>query len=195
MSGRAKMFGAALAIAVTCPVLLNPAHADAAEARGCAGRASSYDAEGRALDNVTAPGAGGTEDHPFHVDANGTMVYRVATTGVIERGTYVVTVSGFTVASGVFDNADGHDTWTGVEDVGRRLDTIPALGWAAKNLELRATVKVDFIVSGPGGTCEGSVVLRIGDDPEFTPLWLLAIVLLAFSFWALFSPSRMRWFR
>jgi hypothetical protein len=106
-----------------------------------------------------------------------------------------VTVAGVSVASGKIKNTDGNRTWSGTENVGKRLDEIPVLGWLTTKLDPTATLKVAFTVTGQGGTCTGVVIVKIGDDPAFTPLWLLSIILLLFAFWALFWPPMIRVFR
>ena len=190
MRGWKRFIGVALVGAVFAAVTtLGVLPAGASPVQGCAGRATSFDGRGRALDKVTAPGRGGTADDPFHVDVNGTVDWSGSTVSVIRNGTYKVTVSGFTVASGKIKNADGNKSWSGHEDVGARLDKLPVLGWLTKKLDPTATLKVDFVVTGQGATCSGSVVLKIGDDPAFTPLWLLSVALFLFAFWALFWPA------
>ena len=180
---------ALVGVAVAAVMTLGATAASASPAKGCAGSASSFDGKGRALDKVTAPGQGGTEGDPFHVDVNGTIDWKGSTVGVIRNGTYRVTVAGFNVASGKMKNADGNTSWSGHEDVGARLDKLPVLGWLTKKLDPTATLHVTYTVTGQGGTCSGTVVLKIGDDPAFTPLWLLSIVLFLFAFWALFWPA------
>jgi hypothetical protein len=161
----------------------------ASPARGCSGKASSFDNKGRALDKVTAPGAGGTTSDPFHVDVNGTISWSGSTTQTLKHGHYSVTVAGFDVASGAMKNDDGKRTWTGQENVAKRLDAIPVLGWLTKKLDPTATLKVNYAVTGAsGGTCTGSAVLKIGDDPLFTPIWLLAVAMFLLAFWLLFWP-------
>ena len=100
-----------------------------------------------------------------------------------------LTASGFTVASGKMKNAKGVRAWSGTEDVGKRLDKIPVLGWLTKMLKPSATIKVDYSLTAAAGTCRGSVILKIGDDPLFTPLWLLATALFLLAFWLLFWPK------
>jgi len=124
--------------------------AGAAPATGCKGQATSFDARGRALDKATAPGAGGTEDDPFHVDVNGRIQWRGSTTEVLQDGSYTVKASGFTVASGKLKNDKGNRSWSGTEDVGKRLDKIPLLGWLTKTLKPTATLRVDYTVQGLG---------------------------------------------
>ena len=142
------------------------------------------------MDKVTAPGKGGTAGDPFHIDVNGTIAWRGATSAVIRDGSYNVTVSGFSVASGKFTNAKGNRTWNGTENVGKRLDSIPVLGSLTKALDPTATVKVTYSVTGQQGTCSGSVVMKIGGDPTFTPMWLASVVMFLLAFWALFWPGK-----
>lgn len=161
-----------------------------APASGCGGQATSYDSKGRILDKATAPGAGGTSSDPLHVDIKGSISWKGSTTGVLQNGSYKVTASGFTVKSGSFKNDKGNQSWQGVENVGKRLDSIPVLGWLTKKLDPTATVKVKYTVTGQQGVCSGSVVLKIGDSPTFTPLWVTAVVLFGLAFFMLFWPAR-----
>ena len=179
-----------LAIAVVGGVLtVTAGPAGASPVKGCSGKASSSDGKSRPLDKMTAPGAGGTSSDPFHVDVNGSVDWSGATTQVLKNGDYSVTVSGIDIASGSFKNDKGKRSRSGHEDVGKRLDSIPVLGWLTKTLDPSATVKVDFKVTGEGGgLCQGSVVLKIGDDPLFTPIWFVAVALFLLAFWMLFWP-------
>ncbi len=175
-------------LAAIASVTFGASPADGAPVSGCSGQAVSTDSHGRTLDKATAPGLGGTADDPFHVDVNGRISWRGSTDGVLRNGTYAVKASGFTVASGKFENAQGNRAWAGNEDVGKRLDSIPVLGWLTKTLKPTATLKVDYTVVGQAGTCRGSVVLKIGDDPLFTPIWVFAVAMFLIAFWLLFWP-------
>lgn len=193
MSASAKLMSALAAGAVFALSVLIATPAHAAPATGCSGQATSYDKDGNVLDKVTAPGSGGTASDPFRIDADGTIKWNGTTDGVIQNGTYEIKVSGFTVADGKVGNAEGKKIWDGTEDVGKRLDKIPVAGWVAKSLKMSAVVKAEYTVTGQGGTCSGTLYLKIGGSPTFTPLWLASIVLFLASGAILFWPqARMR---
>lgn len=161
-----------------------------APSSGCSGQATSYDSKGKIIDQAVAPGKGGTSSDPLRVDLDGSVSWKGSTTAVLQNAKYDVTASGFTVKSGTFKNAKGNQSWTGVENIKKRLDAIPVLGWATKTLNPTVTVKVDYSVTAPTGQCTGSVVLKIGDSPTFTPLWFGSIALFGLGLFMLFWPAK-----
>jgi hypothetical protein len=188
MSARSSVVRVAVVTGVVLAMVVAGGPAGAAPAKGCAGQAVSYDAKGRVLDKVTAPGKGGTDADPFHVDVKGTIAWRGATAGVITDANYNVRIAKFSVKSSKFTNDKKETTWSGTEKVGDRLDAVPVLGWLTKAVNPSAKLKVDWVVVGEGGICAGSAIIRIGDDPAFTPLWVMAILLFMLAFWLLFWP-------
>ena len=183
----AVLTAATLALASLATPAATPA--GAADATGCSGSATSFTDDGTLLDTASAPGARGTQADPFHLDLKGTVAWEGKTVTVVKNGRYRVTVQSFTVASGKVGNADGKKAWAGTEDVGERLGTIPLLGPLLKNVNPTLTMKVDYAVSSKRAACNGTVYVKIGDDPTFSPLWFLAVVLLIVALALLFWPG------
>ena len=85
-----------------------------ADATGCSGSATSFDSTGAPLDQVSAPGQGGTFDDPFVVDLEGTVAWEGSTEVVFQNGGWSVTASGVPIASGdIGANEDAVTTKSG----------------------------------------------------------------------------------
>jgi hypothetical protein len=145
--------------------------AGAATASGCSGFATSSTPSGGALDEVSAPGGGGTESDPFTVDPDGAVRWEGSSDSVIKNGTWKVTTSFFS-PSGSFDNDDGKTTSEGSKKI---TDYVPGF------LVLPGIYEVDVNVSGEGGTCTGHgfVEIESGAAAGFWTAVALLLLLLA----------------
>jgi len=152
-----------------------------ADATGCSGSATSFDSTGAPLDQVSAPGQGGTYDDPFVVDLEGTVAWEGSTEVVFQNGSWSVTTSSLPIASGdIGANEDAVTTKSGTYNVSE-------LPWIARYyLDGKAIVPVSVEMNASPGFCSGTVYLTADQPPAFTPMWLtgLALMLLAFVlFW------------
>jgi hypothetical protein len=135
---------AALSMAVLVPVA---ATALAADATGCSGSAVSFNANGDIVDEVAAPGPGGTQAEPFVVDPAGSVAWKGSTDTVITDGTWRVTVGGFPFRSGDFANDDGVRKAAGIQEMSALPGPVQAL------LTDGMKVPVAGSVTGSGGSC------------------------------------------
>lgn len=143
-----------------------------ADASGCSGSAISFDAAGQPLDNVKAPGKGGTQDVPFVVDLDGTVAWKGSTPTALQDGTWSVTVAGVPVRSGDITNTDGVTTKAGESD----LAEIPA--FVSVWLKGGTVVPVVADVVTATGTCSATVYISTATPATFTPLWIVGLALL-----------------
>ena len=145
---------------------LPTAPAFAADATGCSGSAQSLTADGTALDEVSAPGDGGTESNPFVVDPQGTVTYEGSIDEAITSGEWSITVMGLPFLSGPIDNPAGDTISAGEVDV----SSAPApVQWV---LATSAKVPVSGEMSGEGGSCVGSgFVAGTGDSTTSSPIF------------------------
>jgi len=72
---RRLLAAAGLAGLVLATMLIVAGPAGAADATGCSGSGTSFDGDGKQLDQGSAPGAGGTDADPFEVDVDGRIEY------------------------------------------------------------------------------------------------------------------------
>jgi hypothetical protein len=152
-----------------------------ADATGCSGAATSFDSTGAPLDQVSAPGAGGTADDPFVVDLEGTVAWEGSTEVVFQDGSWSVTAAGVPIRSGdIGANEDGVTTKSGTYDAA----DLPAI--TRYYLDGKVIVPVYVEMNASPGFCSATVYLTTDQPPAFTPMWLtgLALMLLAFVlFW------------
>jgi hypothetical protein len=74
---------------------------------------------------------------------------------------------GIRVDNGGSPNSDGDETSVGELDL---ADIVP--------VDVTGKVKVSGELRGEGGTCKGSGWVEFVGSPAFTPIWILALVLL-----------------
>lgn len=142
----------------------------AADASGCSGVASSSDEHGTKIDNVTAPGPGGTAEDPFEVDLNGPVSWSGETTSVIKNGSWKVSIGGVPI-SGSFENDEGNRTGNGTETV---ADRIPGL--LAVFLQGGQKLLVTVDITGSGGQCAATVWIKnVGSSATASPMWFAGI--------------------
>jgi hypothetical protein len=152
-----------------------------ADATGCSGSATSFDATGAPLDQVSAPGSGGTMDDPFVVDLEGTVAWEGSTEVVLQDGGWSVKTNSVTIASGdIGANEEGTTAKSGTYNTAE----LPEI--TRYYLQGKAIVPVSVEMNAPAGSCSGTVWITADQPPAFTPMWLtgLALMLLAFVlFW------------
>jgi len=158
---------AALAVLgiVAGAVALPATAASAADATGCTLAVVSTSADGTPLDKATAPGAGGTQDHPFTVDLAGKVAYVGSTDAVITDATYTVTAAGVTIKTDTVANTDKKKATQGTAD----LSSVQSLkGLLAGGVKIPVT----GTFSGTGGTCTVSgYVTGVGSATSSPILW------------------------
>lgn len=149
----------AFALAV---LLLGAPGAGAAQLKGgCAGSATSLDADGNKLDEASAPGSGGTKSDPFLVDTDGTITYEGTTPTVFHNHSWHVDVSGVEVKSGGSKNGTNQSGTDGEVKVD---DYIPV---SAVGL-----YKGTGGISADEGSCDGSVWVKVVGSPVGTVAWV-----------------------
>jgi hypothetical protein len=140
-------------------------HAAAGEAEGCSGTAQSIGPDGGLLDQLAAPGEGGTPDDPFDIFADGRVTYSGTTDQVIRNGTWAVDVSGVLgVISSVAEFISGKSPLSGKIGSGgeiTRQGDFEAKDYIGK-LKLSGLHRVTVSLSGEGGaSCTATVWIRL----------------------------------
>lgn len=139
--------------------------AEAARVSGdCTGSATSFDADGAQLDEVSAPGRGGTSKDPFVVDPDGTVAYEGSTGVALHDHSWSVDVMGIAVKSGGSANEGDLVSTDGTVDV---EDYLPV---AAVGL-----FKVSASISASEGICSGSLWVKVDGSPVGTVPWLVGV--------------------
>lgn len=156
---------AVAAVAVLAVALPLGSAALAADATGCAGSATSYAANGDVVDNVRAPGPGGTEDAPFRIDPEGSVAWQGGTTTVIQDGSWSVSVFGWPVMSGDFTNEDGKRKADGVQE----MSSVPVL--SAFLFTGSPKIPVSGDVSSADGSCTVSGWVTGVGSPVTSPMF------------------------
>jgi hypothetical protein len=154
---------------------------DAATSAGCSGTITSLTAEGAPLDQLTVPGTGGTDAHPFQIMWGGNVMWQAQTAQQITDGTWRVNVQdpswlfalGELVTghphglTGSISGQEDNDTWSGTFS--------PNL---IEPLPLPGKFDVGIVVNGNGGAqCIGTLAVRVVDSPGRTPTWWMALIL------------------
>ena len=174
-----------MALMLSCVMLptLAVSAVNAADAKGCQGEATSFDAVGIPMDNAAAPGAGGTREDPLDVLWVGTIEWSGSTDEVLQNGTYKVGVAptrggilietfvggvtsrlpGF---SGDVKNADGKQTAEGV---------VSPSELTGMSKFMTGMYAVDWTVTGEAGSCTGSGFVKITDNPRGSTAWWVAL--------------------
>jgi hypothetical protein len=146
-------------------VLGGAAPAGAASATGCKGSATSFTDAKAQLDKGAAPGAGGTADHPFEIQYDGTVQYDATTNDALQGGSWTVESSVFSFSG---DIGGTNTTQSGTEKVSDHIPfVVPGL------------YKVKITADAPGKTsCTVEGWIRIIDSPVGSPLWFGALGLI-----------------
>lgn len=166
---------AGIVVSVSALVGIMAVPASGVSATGCSGKATSTAKDGAVLDEVSAPGTGGTRSDPFVVDHNGTVSWSGETTAAIKNGRWNVKAWPTTI-SGRIGNDEGITTKSGVETVRDRL-----------KMKLPGLYFVKVSLSGSdGASCVAQGWVKINGNPAFTPVWIAAAgsMLLGLGGWA-----------
>ena len=156
--------------AVFAAVLLWPTPAGAVDLDGgCEGAAVSSDEDGGVLDEVTAPGEGGTKSDPFLVDVDGVVAYEGSTPSVFRDHSWEVKVMGIPVKDGGSENADEETT---TDDEVQVDDYLP---FDAPGL-YRVSGSID---PAEGEGCSGSAWVKVAGSPVGTIPWIAGVVFTA----------------
>jgi hypothetical protein len=147
--------------------------AGAAEATGgCRGTATSFDADGRQLDRVNAPGEGGTSDDPFRVDPEGRVAWQASADPPIS-GTWSVATKSTPKLS--FGGDGGLDEDGGSEELKDHLVVdLPLLG---ETRVASGKFFVQVVIEGGGNSCTFAGYVEITGSPLGTPLFWGGVVL------------------
>ncbi len=139
-----------------------------ADLTGCAGRANSSSAAAGAVGTVSsASGNPSSPSHPFVVDPNGSVSWQGSTDATITDNSWQVKSYGFPVRSGGGANDDQRTALAGQENVQDYLKA-PVVG----------LFQVSGNLEGVGGTCTGSMWVKVDGSPLGTPAWIAAVLLL-----------------
>ena len=161
-----------LSVALPAALLLAlviPGTASAFPLTNCTLNLNSTAKGGASLDTATGGGADATQQDPFIVDWDGTVVYDGTTgTQVIKKNAWFVHVFHMpTPLLGGSPNDDGNQKGNGSVGVG-------------SNAPFRVTglYFVDGAISGEGGQCVGSGWFKLAGDPIGTVPWFVGLALL-----------------
>ena len=155
-------------------VLLPASSARAAELTGCSGTADSKAKDGSKVDSITAPGPHGTRSDPFLVDWGGTVDYSGTSDSAITNHHWKVRFFFIPIKSGGSDNAAGKKDTAGLEQVNNDLP-----------FRFAGLYYVSGFISGTGGSCTGSVWIKLTGNPVGTIPWIAAIVMALFGLFLL----------
>ena len=167
--GRGALIAAGVIATATLTFLPSPV--GAADATGCSGKATSFDANGKQVDTVSAPGNGGTSGNPFEIDPEGTVKWEATATPAVPHG------AGWTVGTQStpkisYSGDGGLDTDSGTENMSDRLVVkVPLIG---ETRIVSGTFAVDITV---GDTCTFSGYVKISGSPLGTPLFWGGMIL------------------
>ena len=133
---------------------------------GCEGGAVSQDADGEVLDEVSAPGPGGTKGDPFLVDYDGVVAYEGSTPAPFRDHSWDVKAMGITVKSGGSENAQDETTTADEVEVS---DYVP--------FDAPGLYKVSGeITPARGEGCSGSAWVKVAGSPTGSVPWLAGMV-------------------
>ncbi len=164
----------AFLIAAVFMVAVPSGSANAAEAVGCSGEATSFTASGVLLDGATGPGEGGSADRPFVIDMDGKVSWSGSTDAVITNGSWSVNVAGLPVDNGEFTNDDRLQSNSGDFALSELPDLVSAMLGALGE----AKIPVSATVTGDGGSCTASGYVTGKGSPYASPLFYSAIFFL-----------------
>jgi FlaG/FlaF family flagellin (archaellin) len=133
---------------------------------GCAGNGHSSDANGRLIQSARAPNPPASSSHPLTVDPNGTVSYSGHTDSVITNHHWYVDVFGIQVKSGGSRNGTHQTSRHGTVKVSSYLP-----------FKITGLMFVKGGISGTGGSCSGSMWIKLTGSPTATVPWFIGIVL------------------
>lgn len=155
-------------VAVLAMTLLIPGSAGAFPLNNCTLELTSLDADGLAVDSAAGGAADATQDAPFIVEWEGSVVWNGTTgTQVIKNNSWHVDVFGVpTPLRGGSPNDEGDTGGDGTVDVSANLP-----------FRYSGLFFVSGELSGEGGSCAGSGWMKIAGDPVGTVPFFLALAL------------------
>jgi hypothetical protein len=144
---------------------------------GCTGSATSYNQAGDVIDNVKAPGPGGTEANPFVLDPQGSVAWQASSKAAITSGKWAIAISGATVKSGAIDNPAKKKSTDGLSSIS---DLPSYIRYPVQYMLLTdGKLQLQASVDGSGQSCTGTVWITGIGSATGTPLfWMGAGVLL-----------------
>ncbi len=160
--------------------------AGAADAKGCSGSGTSFDADNKQLDTASAPGPGGTKEHPFEVDPDGHVQYEYDIQGEIASGKWSVKLLG-PISFGD-DIADDEPSTGGGDEP---MESYLKPGGISTFVGL---IKTDIEIKNQGGAtvCTFSGYIKIGGSLLESPIFYLSIVFILLAillgFWGMGEP-------
>jgi hypothetical protein len=161
---------------------LSVSTAHAADATGCQGEATSFDAAGIPMDNAAAPGEGGTREDPLDVLWVGTIEWSGSTDEVLQNGTYKVGVAPTrggilveTFVGGVTSRLPGFSGDVKNQDGKKKAEgVVSPAELTGMGSFVTGTYAVDWTVTGEAG----SGFVKITDNPRGSTAWWVALVLI-----------------
>lgn len=133
---------------------------------GCSGSGTSLSSSGTTLQTATAPRPPTSSSHPVLVEPNGTVTYQGSSSAVITNNSWHIKVAGITVKSGGGKNSSHKTAKSGTEKVSSYLPfTITGLAYVSGSL------------TGDGGSCTGSMWIKLAGNPAGTVPWFIGFVL------------------
>lgn len=131
---------------------------------GCSGSGTSLNSGGNAIQSATAPNPPSSESRPLLVDPRGTVSYSGRSGSVITNHSWQIKVDGITVKSGGSPNAARKTVNQGTVKV---KDYLP--------FKMTGLFYVSGSITGSGGTCTGSVWVKVTGSPVGTVAWFAGI--------------------
>ncbi len=135
---------------------------------GCSGNGTSKTPSGALIQSATAPNPPSSQSHPLLVNPKGTVTYSGRSNSVIRNHSWSIKVDGITVKTGGSANAAGKTVDQGTVKV---KDYLP--------VRITGLFYVSGSVSGSGGSCSGSVWVKVTGSPVGTVPWFVGIVFAA----------------
>lgn len=133
---------------------------------GCSGNGMSLSSSGLTLQTATAPNPPSSSSHPVLVDPKGTVTYQGSSRTVITNNSWHIKVAGITVKSGGGKNASRKTAKSGTEKI---KDYLP--------FKITGLAYVSGSFTGDGGSCSGSMWIKIAGNPAGTVPWFAGFVL------------------
>jgi predicted ribosomally synthesized peptide with nif11-like leader len=163
----AMVISGALAFTPAPAASASPAADPTVTLNGCTGTLDAQPNGGESGTKVTAPTVNpASKSDPIVVNWDDKMVYSGSSSAVITDHKWTASVAGFPVASGGSANAKHESAVTGSVEIRKALP-----------LKLTGLYYVSFELSGTGGSCTGSMWLKLDGNPLTTiPFWIAVVV-------------------
>jgi hypothetical protein len=131
---------------------------------GCSGSGTSLDSKAVAIQSASAPNPPSSESRPLLVDPKGTVSYSGRSASLITNHSWQIKLDGITVKSGGSPNATGKTVNQGTVKV---KDYLP--------FKVTGLFYVSGSIAGTGGSCAGSVWIKVTGSPAGTVPWFAGI--------------------